>query len=219
MKDETFIAVLLDRSGSMGSVKDETISGFNHFLKEQREGGDNAILTLVQFDSRGIDTVHESEPIKDVPELNDDTYQPRGGTPLLDALGKTITSAGKILSAIPEENRPDKIVFVVITDGLENASHEYSKSQIKEMIEHQTTAYKWQFVYLGANQDAIAEGANIGIAAGMAASYNTASMDSAFSAAASNVRNYRIRPTAASLNFSSRQRARMSRTTKEKETA
>jgi len=153
MKDATHIAVLLDRSGSMEAVKDETISGFNYFLKEQKAAGDNASFTLVQFDSQSTDVVHEARPVRDVPNLNGDTYQPRGSTPLLDALGETINSTGRTLAAIPDPNRPDKVVFVVITDGEENASHKFTKSQVKEMIGHQTEKYNWQFIYLGANQE------------------------------------------------------------------
>lgn len=214
MKDATHITVLLDRSGSMESVKDETISGYNAFVKEQQEAGDNASLTLVQFDSAGIDTLQEFTPIKAVPSLNGDTFQPRGMTPLLDALGQTVDSTGKALAAIPEANRPDKIVFVIITDGQENASHKFSKTRIKEMIEHQSNAYKWQFVYLGANQDAFTEAQNMGIPAAAAANYVGAATADAFAVASSNVGSYRKTARAASLNFSKPQRARMMRSTK-----
>ncbi len=112
---------------------------------------DNAFLTLVQFDSVGIDTVLESKPIRDVPALSEATYEPRGGTPLLDALGQTINRTGSALSAIPESVRPDKVVFVIITDGQENASQTFTKEQIQGMIELQEGTYKWNFVYLGAN--------------------------------------------------------------------
>lgn len=209
MKDATHITILLDRSGSMESVKDETISGYNAFIKEQKEAGDNASLTLVQFDSQGIDTLQECTPIQAVPNLNTDTFQPRGMTPLLDALGRTIESAGKSLAAIPEASRPDKVVFVIITDGQENASHSFSKGRIKEMIEHQTNAYKWQFVYLGANQDAFTEAGDIGIAAAAAANYVGAATEDAFAVASANVGSYRLTNDSRKLNFSSRQRARM----------
>lgn len=209
MKNATHIAVLLDRSGSMASVKDETISGYNAFIKEQKEAGDNASLSLVQFDSQGIDTLQEFTPIKAVPDLNADTFQPRGMTPLLDALGKTINTTGKSLEAIPEANRPDKIVFVVITDGQENASHQFSKTRIKEMIELQSGTYNWQFVYLGANQDAFAEAGAIGIQQDAAANFVGAATADAFRATASNVANYRSTGKRASLNYSAPQRARM----------
>jgi Mg-chelatase subunit ChlD len=209
MKDATHIAVLLDRSGSMGSVKGETISGFNYFLKEQKEAGDNASFTLVQFDSQSTDVVHEAKPVRDVPDLNEDTYQPRGSTPLLDALGQTINSTGRTLAAIPEANRPDKVVFVVITDGEENASHTFTKTQVKEMIDHQTAKYNWQFIYLGANQDAFAEAGAVGIAMAKAANFDTARMEMAYAATSQNVAQYRRSGHVASLNYSDEQRAKM----------
>ena len=209
MKDATHIAVLLDRSGSMGAVKDETISGFNYFLKEQKAVGDNAFFTLVQFDSESTDVVHEARPVRDVPDLNQDTYQPRGGTPLLDALGATINSTGKTLAAIPEANRPDKVVFVVITDGEENASHKFTKIQVKEMIDHQTAKYNWQFVYLGANQDAFAEAGAVGISMANAADFAADRMPVACAVTSHNVAQYRRTSRAASLRYSDKQRAEM----------
>jgi Mg-chelatase subunit ChlD len=209
MKDATHIAVLLDRSGSMEAVKDETISGFNYFLKEQKAVGDNASFTLVQFDSESTDVVHEARPVRDVPDLNGDTYQPRGSTPLLDALGQTINSTGRTLAAIPEANRPDKIVFVVITDGQENASHKFTKSEVKEMINHQTEKYNWQFIYLGANQDAFAEARAVGIAKANAANYDPLYTDMAYASTSMNVANYRRTAQAAKLQYSEKQRADM----------
>ena len=209
MKDATHIAVLLDRSGSMDAVKDETISGFNYFLKEQKAAGNNASLTLVQFDSESTDVVHEAKPVRDVPDLNGDTYQPRGSTPLLDALGQTINSTGRTLAAIPETNRPDKVVFVVITDGQENASHKFTKSQVKEMINHQGEKYNWQFIYLGANQDAFAEAGAVGIAMANAANFDAAYTDMAYASTSLNVARYRRTAQAANLNYSDKQRAGM----------
>ena len=209
MKDATHIAVLLDRSGSMEAVKDETISGFNYFLKEQKAAGDNASFTLVQFDSESTDVVHEARPVRDVPNLNGDTYQPRGSTPLLDALGETINSTGRTLAAIPDTNRPDKVVFVVITDGEENASHKFTKSQVKEMIDHQSEKYNWQFIYLGANQDAFAEAGAVGIAMATAANFDADRMEMAFAGTSVNVARYRRTGHAASLNYSDKQRADM----------
>ena len=211
MKDATHIAVLLDRSGSMGSVKGETISGFNYFLKEQKQAGDNASFTLVQFDSQSTDVVHEAKPVREVPDLNEDTYQPRGSTPLLDALGHTINSTGRTLAAIPEANRPDKVVFVVITDGEENASHTFTKTHVKQMIDHQTAKYNWQFVYLGANQDAFSEADAVGIAMGNAANFDTARMEMAFAGTSANVASYRRSGLAARLAYSDDQRAKMSK--------
>ena len=206
MKDSTHIAVLLDRSGSMGAVKDETISGFNHFLKEQKSAGDNATLTLVQFDSEGIDTVFNANPIKEVPNLTPETYEPRSWTPLLDALGKTINDTGAHLRDTNESERPDKVVFVVITDGQENASREFTKSRIKEMIDHQTEVYNWQFVYLGANQDAFAEARGMGVRRDNVANYAVENMDAAFMLTSMNVAEYRRAGVAEKLKYSAPQR-------------
>lgn len=214
MKDETYIAVLLDRSGSMQSVKDDTIGGFNQFIREQKAAGDNALLTLVQFDTGGIDVIHESSPIKDVPDLNHETYRPRGGTPLLDALGETIHSTGRALAAIPEDVRPDKIVFVIITDGQENASREHTKTSVKQLIEQQSNQYNWQFVYLGANQDAFGEAGSMGISRAATANYAGTATADAFAVASSNVGTYRRTARAASLHFSGGQQKRMMKPTK-----
>lgn len=193
----------------MGDIKDDAISGFNCFLREQKAAGDNATLTLVQFDTESTDVVHESKPILEVPDLNENTFQPRGGTPLLDALGQTIDSTGRALAAIPESTRPDKVVFVVITDGQENSSHRFSKTRIKEMIEHQSSKYNWKFVYLGANQDAFDEAGGVGIGVAQAANYAPARMKVAFAATAVNVANYRRSGDSARLAYSPEQRAEM----------
>ena len=206
MKDATHIAVLLDRSGSMGAVRDETITGFNFFLKGQKAAGDNATFTLVQFDSESTDVVHEAREVREVPDLNLDTFQPRGATPLLDALGQTILSTGKALAAIPETNRPDKVVFVVITDGQENASHSFSKSRIKEMIDHQTGKYNWQFIYLGANQDSFDEAGAVGIPMATTADYASSRMRSAFAATSANLAGFRRSGDADMLFYTDKQR-------------
>ena len=209
MKDATHIAVLLDRSGSMGDIKDDAIGGFNCFLKEQKAAGANATLTLVQFDTESTDVVHESMPILEVPDLNHQTFQPRGGTPLLDALGQTIDSTGRALAAIPEANRPNKVVFVVITDGQENSSHQHTKASVKERIDRQSNQYNWQFVFLGANQDAFDGAGAVGIAMGNAANFAPARMQVAFAATAANVASYRRSGNAAKLAYSEDQRADM----------
>jgi Mg-chelatase subunit ChlD len=209
VKDATHIAVLLDRSGSMGDIKAETINGFNCFLEKQKAAGDNATLTLVQFDTESTDVVHESKPILEVPDLNQQTFQPRGGTPLLDALGQTIDSTGRALAAIPAANRPDKVVFVVITDGQENSSRHHTKASVKEKIDHQAGKYNWQFVYLGANQDAFDEAGSVGIAMANAANYAPARMQAAFAATAANVASFRRSGNAGKLAYSTEQRAEL----------
>jgi hypothetical protein len=193
----------------MADIKDETIKGFNCFLETQKAAGDNASLTLVQFDTESTDVVHESKPIREVPDLNQDTFQPRGGTPLLDALGNTIDATGRTLAVIPETNRPNKVVFVVITDGQENSSRHQTKASVKEKIDHQSGKYGWKFVYLGANQDAFDEAGSVGIATANAANYSPARMQVAFAATAANVASFRRSGNAAKLAYSEEQRAEM----------
>lgn len=163
------IAVVLDRSGSMDEVQDDTIGGFNRFLDEQKKGPGEATFTLVQFDHE-YQIVTNFALIACVPPLTRQTFVPRGNTALLNAIGRTIRETGYRLAAMPESDRPSKVLFVIVTDGHENASHEernpayrFTKSQINEMISLQRKEYSWEFVFLGANQNAIEEGASIGI--------------------------------------------------------
>ena len=191
--DYTHIAIVLDRSGSMASIANDTIGGFNQFVETQRKVPGQCTLSLTQFDSQSIETVHDVKPLFEVPLLNALSYQPRGATPLYDAIGQTINGTGKFLKNLPENARPAKVIFVILTDGLENASREYNRDQVFDMIRHQTDAYKWQFVYLGANQDAMAVGASIGIARANAMTYaaNDVGTQSAFASVATNAVKYR----------------------------
>jgi len=167
-KNLTEIIVLLDRSGSMARIKDDMEGGFNMYVDDLRDM-DNCFLTLVQFDTEGIDTVVEACPIRKVPKMQ---LEPRGATPLLDALGQTIDRAGERFRNTPEERRPGQVMFVVITDGQENSSHDYTKERVREMVEHQSQVYKWEFVYLGANVDAFAEAGVLAFAAMSTANYS-----------------------------------------------
>ena len=153
-KDYTHITLVLDRSGSMEAITSDTIGAVNKFLKEQKEQPGEATLTLVLFDHEYM-SVHEFKNIKDVPWLDSSTYFTRGTTALMDAIGRTINQVGSTLAGKKEEERPESVLFAIVTDGLENASREFSKIQIVNMIDHQTKKYNWDFVYLGANQDAI----------------------------------------------------------------
>ncbi len=171
MKDFTDITVVLDRSGSMSSVAEATVSGFDEFVKSQQIQGSNAALTLVQFDSQ-YDLVWNGLPINDVPSIKN-IFEPRGMTALLDAVGRAIKETGERLNKLADKDKPNKVVCVIITDGFENASKEYTHAAISSLIEHQTSKYNWSFVFLGANQDAIASAAKIGIRAGWAATYNS----------------------------------------------
>lgn len=147
-QDLTQITIVLDRSGSMAAVRDATISGFNEFVEGQKKAPGEANLTLIQFDSEDAYEVVFDKAIADIPKLTELTYVPRGGTPLHDALGRTITSLGAKLKRMSETERPAKVVVVVMTDGLENSSLEYKAPQIAEMIKHQRETYKWEFLFI-----------------------------------------------------------------------
>ncbi len=146
----------------MGSIRNDAIGGFNTFLEEQKKLPGEATLTYIQFDTE-YEVIHENKPLKDVQPINEKCYVPRGSTALLDAIGKTVEAAGRRLSNTPEENRPEKVIVAILTDGEENASRQYSLPKIKEMIKHQKEKYSWEFIFLGANQDAFAEAMKIGI--------------------------------------------------------
>lgn len=165
-KGFTLIAVVLDRSGSMESIRQATIDGFNEFLKAQRAAPGRALLTLAQFDHE-YDLVFHMAPL---PERHT-AYFPRGSTALLDAIGNTIQRVGADLDGMPEAERPEKVIFVIITDGYENASHQFDRSKVFGMIKHQREKYAWDFQFLGANQDSIAEAGALGIAPQFAMNY------------------------------------------------
>lgn len=167
----TKIITILDESGSMHATRKDTIGGYNNFIEEQRKIPGTADITLYTFSNKARSVLNNVSIHKDEALISLDQYVPKGNTALYDAVGRAITETGKILSAIPEQWRPAKVVVVIITDGEENASTDYTREQIKKMIEHQSSVYSWQFVFLGANQDAFAESAKIGISRGSTMSY------------------------------------------------
>ena len=158
-KDLTDITLVVDRSGSMEARREDAQGGINAFVKEQAQEPGEALLSLVQFDDR-YEVVHDGVPIDAVPEFE---LKPRGTTALLDAVGRAINEAGERLADMDEADRPGLVIFVITTDGLENASREFTKARVKEMIEHQQEKYNWEFTFLGANQDAFAEAGGLGI--------------------------------------------------------
>lgn len=200
--DLTDITMILDRSGSMASVAADTIGGFNTFLDKQKEDTDHALLTLVQFDNE-YEVVFDAIPVGEVPPLDDKRFIPRGSTALLDAIARTINATGQRLAAIPEDQRPGQVLMVIITDGQENSSREFSRAQVMKMIEHQTNAYKWQFVFLGANQDAISEAGSLGISAGASLTYASTPQGTAdcFAVVASSTSRHRQSKTQRSTEF------------------
>lgn len=156
------IVCVVDKSGSMGMIESDAIGGFNHFLGEQKKLPGDARFTLALFDHE-YEIAVDAVDIQHVPPLNETTYCPRGSTALLDAIGKTVTAVGERLSKTPAYARPSKVIVAILTDGLENASKEYTRSKMFEMIKHQREVYSWEFIFLAANQNAIQEGASLGI--------------------------------------------------------
>jgi hypothetical protein len=169
-KNYTEIAFILDRSGSMEVCATAAIEGFNAFLKEQQKLEGIAKLTLVLFDNEYLVPV-SSGPVQEVMPLDQSSYEPRNTTALLDAMGKTIDELGERLAQMPEAARPGQVIVTVLTDGLENASEKYTWKEVSSRIKRQTEDYKWNFFFLGANQDAIATAAQLSIAAANAATY------------------------------------------------
>jgi len=165
MKDDyTHISVILDRTGSMQAIRDDTIGGFNTFLEEQKSHPGYISFTLVQFDSQNpYEVIHHFQPIKKVPELSRRTYVPRAQTPLLDAIGRGINDLEHSIAELPQKEKPSKTLFVIITDGHENASREFNKKQIEKMIREKSGKSDWQFVYLSADVDAFDDAGSYGI--------------------------------------------------------
>lgn len=159
------ITIILDRSGSMSSVKGATIEGFNQFLSEQKKVPLPATLSLYQFDDV-YEAVYENIKLKEAPLLDDKTFVPRNMTALFDAIGKTINNRFAYLESLPKSKRAKKVLICIITDGHENASREFNRSQIYDMIKNFKKDYNWQFAFVGAGIDAYKEAASFGIAKG-----------------------------------------------------
>ena len=162
--DLTEIVCVIDRSGSMETIRSDAIGGFNSFLSTQQEEPGAAKLTLVLF-NHDYHLSHDGIDIQAVEPLNNDTYVPVGTTALLDAVGKTISEVGNRLHNTPEKERPTKVIVAILTDGLENASREFSQEKVFDMITHQRENYNWEFLFLAANQDAIAAAESLSIQA------------------------------------------------------
>jgi len=159
----THLSVILDRTGSMESIRDDVIGGFNAFVRDQKGQPGKATLTLVQFDSQDpYEVLYRFRPVQSVPELTRNTYVPRASTPLLDAIGRGINDLETCIAEIGEGERPSKVVFVIITDGQENASLEFNKGQIVKMIKDKTDNHGWQFLFLSADLDAVGDAVSYG---------------------------------------------------------
>lgn len=183
-KELADITVVLDRSGSMNMIKEDAEGGLAAFIETQKHEDGEANFSLIQFDDT-YEAVYKAAPITEVDAVQ---LVPRGSTALLDAVGRAITETKQRLNSTPEKDKPGIVIFVIITDGKENASREYNKSTIKNMIENAQNE-GWQFTFLGANQDAFAEAGSLGIARSAIMEYDTtaAGVQSSFTAACSNV--------------------------------
>ena len=170
-KNLTELVFILDRSGSMGGLERDTIGGFNGMIEKQKEETGEAVISTVLFDHVS-EVIHDRVLLENVPKLTEKEYYVRGCTALLDALGGAIHHIGNVHKYAREEDRPEKTLFVITTDGMENASHYYSYEKVKAMIQRQKEKYGWEFLFLGANIDAAKEAARFGIEEDRAADYH-----------------------------------------------
>ena len=170
-KNLTELVFILDRSGSMAGLEADTIGGFNAMTQKQRKEPGEALVSTVLFDNE-TQVIHDRVPLEKVPALTQKEYYVRGCTALLDAVGGAIHHIGNVHKYAREEDRPEKTLFVITNDGMENASRRYTYDKVKAMIEHQREKYGWEFLFLGANIDAAREAARFGIRADRAANYH-----------------------------------------------
>jgi uncharacterized protein YegL len=161
------LIIILDRSGSMASIRADMEGGFRSFIQDRQRDPTSVLVSLYQFDDH-YDVVYEERPVQHVHGLS---LEPRGSTALLDAVGRTINRVGERLRRKPEHARPGAVVVMIITDGMENASHEFRADQVRGLIEHQEQHYNWKFMYLGADANAFAEAQALGINVQRSAKY------------------------------------------------
>ena len=174
-KNLTELVFILDRSGSMAGLEQDTIGGFNAMLQKQRGEPGEAVISTVLFDNE-TEVIHDRVPLDKVPKLTNRDYYVRGCTALLDAVGGAIHHIGNVHKYAREEDRPEKTLFVITTDGMENASRRYTYDKVRAMIERQREKYGWEFLFLGANIDAAREAARFGIRSDCAADYHADSV-------------------------------------------
>jgi hypothetical protein len=198
----TSINVIIDQSGSMLGLSKDTIGGFNTFLAEQKLVPGDAHFTLCVF-NHDYRLVHDCAPLGGIPDLDSKTYRPSGNTALLDAMGATIDEVGRKLAALPEEERPSKVIFLIMTDGEENSSRRYNAAQVREMVTHQREKYQWEFVFMGANIDAISAGTSLGVTATNSVNYvaSAAGTHELYGSVSRSLGSYRSRKSAGPVDF------------------
>ncbi|NCB42819.1 MAG: VWA domain-containing protein [Clostridia bacterium] len=170
-KGLTELVFILDRSGSMAGLESDTIGGYNSLLEKQKKEEGEATITTVLFDDK-YELLHDRINLKGVSAITESEYFVRGCTALLDAIGTTIHKIGNVQKHTKEEERAEKVLFVITTDGMENASRQYDSAKVKAMIERQKARYGWEFLFLGANIDAVETAARFGIAEDRAVNYH-----------------------------------------------
>lgn len=170
-KGLTELVFILDRSGSMSGLESDTIGGYNALLQKQKKESGEALITTVLFDDR-YELLHDRINLRGIELITDREYFVRGSTALLDAVGKTINKIINVQKHTLEAERAEHVMFVITTDGMENASREFSYKKLSQMIEHQKNKYGWEFIFLGANIDAIATAERFGISKDRATNYN-----------------------------------------------
>ncbi|MDI9517726.1 MAG: hypothetical protein WBH68_08705 [Erysipelotrichaceae bacterium] len=169
------LVFILDRSGSMAGLEQDTIGGFNSMIEKQKKDKGEVLVSTVLFDNYS-EVIHDRIPIKNVPKMGEEEYYVRGCTALLDAVGGAITHIGKVHKYARKEDVPKKTLFVITTDGMENASQHYTYKQIKKMITKQQDKYGWEFLFLGANIDAAKEAGRFGIHKDFSVNYHSDSV-------------------------------------------
>ncbi len=171
----TEIVFILDRSGSMAGLEDDTIGGFNAMVEKQKKEEGDALLSAVLFDNKS-EVIYDRVNIQKIEPMTDRQYFVRGSTALLDAIGGAVHHIANVHKYAREEDRPAKTIFVITTDGLENASRQYTYSEVQKMVQHEQEKHGWEFLFLGASMDAISAARSFGIRANRAVRYNSDSV-------------------------------------------
>ena len=171
MKETMEIVFILDRSGSMAVLEQDTIGGFNGLIEKQKQEASSARVSLILFDDR-TEVILDRVPIEDIGSLSEEEYYVRGSTALWDAVGRSVLHIARVHQKMKAENRPEKTLFIITTDGMENSSVEYSLDQVKQLIERQKERDHWEFLFLGANIDAVQTAGSMGIGASRAVNFH-----------------------------------------------